>query len=89
MRRSVFGPPRSEFSALRRAAALFASAARLDVFALLLGLGATALLGSCGAPTLTLYTLGAPSTASDTVPLGKKLVVIAVARVTVPDELDT
>lgn len=50
---------------------------------------AALLLGSCGTPPLTLYTLGAPSVASDAAPLGKKPVVIAVARVTVPDELDT
>jgi uncharacterized lipoprotein YmbA len=36
-----------------------------------------------------LYTLEAPSAASEAVPLGNKPVVIAVARVTVPDELDT
>jgi uncharacterized lipoprotein YmbA len=47
------------------------------------------LLASCATPPLTLYTLGAPPIASDTVPLGKRPVVIAVARVTVPDELDT
>lgn len=47
------------------------------------------LLSSCGTPPLKLYTLGAPPVASEAAPLGKKPVVIAVARVTVPDELDT
>jgi uncharacterized lipoprotein YmbA len=50
---------------------------------------AALLLGSCGTPSLTLYTLGAPSDASDAAPLGRKPVVIAVARATIPDELDT
>jgi len=50
---------------------------------------AAVLLSSCGTPPLKLYTLGAPPVASDAAPLGKKPVVIAVARVTVPDELDT
>jgi uncharacterized lipoprotein YmbA len=50
---------------------------------------AALLLSGCGSPPLTLYTLGAPAAASDAVPLGSKPVVIAVARVTVPDELDT
>ena len=47
------------------------------------------LLSSCGTPPLTLYTLGAPPVASEASPLGNRPVVIAVARVTVPDELDT
>jgi uncharacterized protein len=47
------------------------------------------LLGSCAAPPLTLYTLGTPAVALDVAPLGPRPVVIAVARVTVPDELDT
>ena len=47
------------------------------------------LLASCATPPLTLYTLGAPPIAADTAPLGRRPVVIAVARVTVPDELDT
>jgi uncharacterized protein len=47
------------------------------------------LLGSCAAPPLTLYTLGTPATASNAAPLGKTPIVVAVARVTVPDELDT
>jgi uncharacterized lipoprotein YmbA len=46
-------------------------------------------LNACGAPPLTVYTLGVPSGPSNAAPLGKKPVVIAVARVTVPDELDT
>jgi uncharacterized lipoprotein YmbA len=56
---------------------------------------AVLLLASCAAPPLTLYTLAAPDspggsgTAADARPLGKKPSVIAVARVTIPDELDT
>ncbi|HEX4365292.1 MAG TPA: PqiC family protein [Rhodopila sp.] len=46
------------------------------------------LLASCASPPLTLYTLGTPP-ASDAAPLGARPVVIAVARVTMPDELDT
>jgi uncharacterized lipoprotein YmbA len=52
-------------------------------------IAAALLQGACAAPPLTLYTLGAPAIASNAVPLGKKPIVIAVARVTVPDELDT
>jgi hypothetical protein len=47
------------------------------------------LLGSCGAPPLTVYTLGPPATAADAAPLGRTPVVIAVARVSIPDDLDT
>jgi uncharacterized lipoprotein YmbA len=47
------------------------------------------LLASCATPPLTLYTLGAPGGAADAAPLGARPIVIAVARVTVPDELDT
>jgi uncharacterized lipoprotein YmbA len=54
-----------------------------------LGCAAALLLSSCGTPPLTLYTLGAPSIGSDATPLGKRPVVIAVSRVTIPDELDT
>jgi uncharacterized lipoprotein YmbA len=50
---------------------------------------AAVLLCACGAPPLTLYTLGTPAAASDSVPLARKPLVIAVARVTLPDELDT
>ena len=50
---------------------------------------ATLLLSGCAAPPLTLYTLGTPPLASNTVPLGRSPVLIAVARVSVPDELDT
>src|SRR4051794_10039815 len=58
------------------------------------GLGRIAILGclvlaTCGAPPLTLYTLGTPATAKDTHPLDRAPIVIAVARVTIPDELDT
>jgi hypothetical protein len=51
--------------------------------------GAVALLSACAAPPLTLYSLDTPSAAADAPSLGKRPVVIAVARVTVPDELDT
>lgn len=50
---------------------------------------AAVLLASCAAPPLTVYTLGAPSAATEIFPTGTHPVVIAVARVTVPDELDT
>ena len=49
---------------------------------------AALLLASCASPPLTLYTLGT-SPASDAVPLGARPVVIAIARVTMPDDLDT
>ncbi len=53
-------------------------------------LGCAALLpAGCAAPPLTLYTLGAPAQAADASPLGARPVVIEVARVAVPDELDT
>jgi hypothetical protein len=47
------------------------------------------LLSGCGSSPLTLYTLGASGGGSDSAPLGRKPVVIAVNRVSVPDELDT
>jgi uncharacterized protein len=47
------------------------------------------LLATCAAPPLTLYTLATPSNRAETPPLGRTPVVIAVARVTIPDELDT
>jgi uncharacterized lipoprotein YmbA len=47
------------------------------------------LLSGCAASHLTLYTLGTPPIARDTASLGRNPVVIAVARVSVPDELDT
>ncbi len=47
------------------------------------------LLGACAAPPLTLYTLGAPESKPDAPALGKAPMVIAIARVTIPDELDT
>jgi len=50
---------------------------------------AAVVLSDCAAPAVTLYTLGVPSAAPDTVPLGSKPVVIAIARVSLPDELDT
>lgn len=50
---------------------------------------AAVLLCACGAPPLTLYTLGTPATATDSAPLARKPLVIAVARVSLPDELDT
>jgi len=46
-------------------------------------------LGACAAPSLSVYTLRTPATAHDRPPLGKTPVVIAVSRVTIPDELDT
>jgi uncharacterized lipoprotein YmbA len=52
-------------------------------------IAAALLLGSCAAPTLTLYTLGAAGVTSERAPLGNGSIVIAVARVTLPDELDT
>ena len=45
------------------------------------------LLAACAAPNLTLYTLGTVS--SEAPPPGRPRAVIAVARVTIPDELDT
>jgi hypothetical protein len=53
-----------------------------------------ALLTTCAAPPLTLFTLGTPPAEGATAPLGraplgKVPVVIAVARVTIPDDLDT
>ena len=53
---------------------------------LLLGCG---LLAACAAPPLTLYTLGTPPTAADTVPLERTPMVIALARVSIQDDLDT
>jgi uncharacterized lipoprotein YmbA len=47
------------------------------------------LLGACAAPPLTLYTLGTPEAKSEAPALGKAPTVMAVARVTIPDELDT
>jgi uncharacterized lipoprotein YmbA len=47
------------------------------------------LLAACAAPPLTLYTLATPPARSETPPLGKAPSVIAVGRVTIPDELDT
>jgi uncharacterized protein len=56
---------------------------------LILACAVALVLASCATAPLTLYTLAAPSAASDAPPLGQKPLVIAVARVTVPDELDT
>ncbi len=47
------------------------------------------LLAGCAAPPLTLDTLGTPEARSGAAPLSKAPVVIAVGRVTIPDELDT
>ncbi len=47
------------------------------------------LLASCSAPPLTLYTLGPPPAAIDAAPPGQRPLVIALSRVTIPDELDT
>jgi uncharacterized lipoprotein YmbA len=46
-------------------------------------------VASCASPSLTLYTLGAPTAPADAAPLGAKPVVIEVRRVAVPDYLDT
>jgi uncharacterized lipoprotein YmbA len=55
-------------------------------------------LSTCASPPLTLYTLGTPAIASEARhsgiasearPSGKVSFVVAVARVTIPDELDT
>ena len=46
-------------------------------------------LSACGSPPLTLYTLGTPAIVTDARPTGRVSIVIAVARVTIPDELDT
>jgi hypothetical protein len=46
-------------------------------------------LAACGAPPLNLYTLGAPAMATGAAQLGRTPEVIAVARVTVPDAIDT
>ncbi|MDR3531259.1 MAG: PqiC family protein [Rhodopila sp.] len=56
--------------------------------AFILACAATSLVTGCAAPPLTLYSLGAPSTAPDAAPLRAKPIVIEIARVTVPDELD-
>ena len=50
---------------------------------------AVLLLASCAAPPLTVYTLSAPVTAVDAAPAGRSKLVIAVARVSIPDALDT
>ena len=47
------------------------------------------MLANCAAPPLTVYTLGAPPVPTDTAPLAAKPVIVTVARVTIPDELDT
>jgi hypothetical protein len=44
---------------------------------------------SCASPPVALYTLSPPAPAGSAVPLGPRPVVIAVARVAVPDDLDT
>jgi uncharacterized protein len=47
------------------------------------------LAATCAGPPLTLYTLGTPPAASEAPRLGKAPIVIAITRVTIPDELDT
>ena len=63
-----------------------------------LRLGAAVLLASCAAPPLAVYTLGdaavnaqgtAPGGAVDASPLGRRALVVEVARVSLPDDLDT
>lgn len=46
-------------------------------------------LSACASPPLTLYTLGTPAIAANARPPGRVSIVIAVARVTIQDELDT
>ena len=46
-------------------------------------------LGSCAAPPVILYTLGQPAITGPEIPLRGKATVIEVARVTLPDYLDT
>ncbi len=53
------------------------------------GLWLSLLVGACAAPGLTLYTLTAPAGGDGALPPGGHLVVVAVGRVTVPDEIDT
>jgi len=50
---------------------------------------AVAALASCAAPAVTLYTLGPPAIVGPDIPLGSRATVIEVARVTLPDYLDT
>ncbi|WP_158920979.1 membrane integrity-associated transporter subunit PqiC [Acidisphaera sp. S103] len=50
---------------------------------------AALLLASCASPPLSLYTLGTSPAAPEAAPLGSHPMVITVARVTMPDELDT
>lgn len=47
------------------------------------------LLACCAGPPLTLYTLGTPSIPGGAAPLGRRALVIEVARVRLPDALDT
>lgn len=58
----------------------------MNVFAAMAG---CMVLASCAAPPVTLYTLQAPAPRGAEVPLGPHPVVIAVARVSLPDDLDT
>ncbi len=46
-------------------------------------------LAACAAPALTLYTLGTPLSDSFTIPPERASVVIALARVSIQDDLDT
>jgi uncharacterized protein len=60
--------------------------------AMLISGAVAAALAGCSAPSLTLYSLAGPTAASDPPrpsPLGSKPTVIEIARVTVPDEIDT
>ncbi len=47
------------------------------------------MLAACAAPALTLYTLGTPPTESFAIPPERASVVVALARVTIQDDLDT
>ena len=59
-----------------------------------LRLGAAVLLASCAAPPLAVYTLGdaegtIPGNVVDASPLGRRALVVEVARISLPDDLDT
>ncbi len=54
-----------------------------------LAMAAALVLSGCAAPALTLYTLAAPPPDITDAMLGRKPVVIAVSRVSLPDELDS
>lgn len=63
--------------------------ARRHVMALVFACVVALLPASCASPSLAIYTLGTPATASNAAPLGSKATVIEVRRVSVPDSLDS